>query len=137
MWKQSCAILTLAGIISTGQATATELTGIWAMIPLKSGIANIIEFTATDATVHAFECYGQGQSDQSADPETTAYSYTNNSITLSANGQTIGILEIKALSAEQLTLFQAIDGMPNGGTSFVYRKTNNIKPLCEQYKEPA
>lgn len=44
MWKQSCAILTLATALSTSPAMATELQGIWAMLPLKSGVANVIEF---------------------------------------------------------------------------------------------
>lgn len=44
MWKQSCAILTLATALSTSPAMATDLQGIWAMLPLKSGVANVIEF---------------------------------------------------------------------------------------------
>lgn len=137
MWKQSCAVLTLASILATSQATAADLQGIWAMLPLKSGVANVIEFGADKATVHAFECYGKGEIDQSADPETTAYSRADQTITLSAEGETIGTLEIKALSPTELTLFQAIEGMPNGGSSFVYRKATEVKPLCELYQEPS
>lgn len=137
MWKQSCAILTLASLLATHQATAADLQGIWAMVPLKSGIANVIEFGADQATVHAFECYGKGEADQSADPETSTYTRKDQTISLSSDGQSAGSLEIKALSADELTLFQAIDGMPNGGTSFVYRKTSSVKPLCELYQEPS
>lgn len=135
MWKQSCAMLTLAGVFLTSQANAAELQGIWAMVPLKSGIANVIEFTADKATVHAFECYAKDQSEQSEDPETSAYSLKDQTISLIMAGQPVGTLEIKALSTEALTLFQAIEGMPNGGTSFVYRKASSIKPLCELYQE--
>ena len=135
MWKQSCAMLTLAGVFLTSQANAAELQGIWAMVPLKSGIANVIEFTADKATVHAFECYAKDQSEQSEDPETSAYSLKDQTISLIKAGQPVGTLEIKALSTEALTLFQAIEGMPNGGTSFVYRKASSIKPLCELYQE--
>ena len=137
MWKQSCAILTLATALSTSPAMATELQGIGAMLPLKSGVANVIEFKEKKIAVHAFECYGQGQSDQSSDPETTDYSRIDDTITLSHEGQSVGVLEIKALSAEALTLFQAVEGAPNGGTSFVYRKVSSVKPLCELYQEPA
>lgn len=137
MWKQSCAMLTLAGVFLTSQANAAELQGIWAMVPLKSGIANVIEFTADKATVHAFECYAKDQSEQSEDPETSAYSLKDQTISLIMAGQPVGTLEIKALSTEALTLFQAIEGMPNGGTSFVYRKASSIKPLCELYQEPS
>lgn len=137
MWKQSCAILTLASALATSPAIAAELQGIWAMLPLKSGVANVIEFTEKNATAHAFECYGQGQSDQSADPETTSYSLADHQITLSVAGESAGVLQIKALSTDELTLFQAIEGMPNGGTSFVYRRVTSIAPLCELYQEPA
>ncbi|MFZ3193278.1 MAG: lipocalin family protein [Moraxellaceae bacterium] len=137
MWKQSCAILTLASLLATHQATAADLQGIWAMVPLKSGIANVIEFGVDQATVHAFECYGKGEADQSADPETSTYTRQDQIISLSSDGQAAGSLEIKALSANELTLFQAIDGMPNGGTSFVYRKASSVKPLCELYQEPS
>lgn len=136
MWKQSCAILTLASLLATHQATAADLQGIWAMVPLKSGIANVIEFGADQATVHAFECYGKGEADQSADPETSTYTRKGQTISLSTDGQAAGSLEIKALSADELTLFQAIEGMPNGGTSFVYRKASSVKPLCELYQAP-
>lgn len=136
MWKQSCAALTLVGALSSSPAIAADLQGIWAMVPLKSGVANVLEFDESNATVHAFECYGQGEVDQSADAETTAYSRAAQTITLSAEGKTVGTLDIKSLSATELTLFQAVDGMPNGGTSFVYRKTDSVKPLCELYQEP-
>ena len=135
MWKQSYPAIALASLLISSQATASDLQGIWAMLPLKSGVANVIEFTADKATVHAFECYAKDQSEQSEDPETSAYSLKDQTISLIMAGQPVGTLEIKALSTEALTLFQAIEGMPNGGTSFVYRKASSIKPLCELYQE--
>jgi len=137
MWKQSCIALALTSALISSQATAADLQGIWAMLPLKSGVANVIEFSADKATVHSFECYGKGEADQSADPETSTYTRQDQTISLSTNGQPAGSLQIKALSATELTLFQAIEGMPNGGTSFIYRKASSVKPLCELYQEPS
>jgi hypothetical protein len=137
MWKQSYPAIALASLLISSQVTAGDLQGIWAMLPLKSGVANVIEFGADKATVHSFECYGKGEVDQSADPETSTYTLSDQTIRLSADGQSAGSLQIKALSATELTLFQAIDGMPNGGTSFVYRKASSVKPLCELYQEPS
>ncbi|MEC7119642.1 MAG: lipocalin family protein [Pseudomonadota bacterium] len=138
MRKQSLTLLVFSfAFTSLSHANSNALHGIWAMVPLKSGIANVVEFTADTATVHSFECYAQGQSDSSADPETTQYSLSDQTIALNADGQPVGTLEIKALSATELTLFQAIDGMPNGGSSFTYRKATEVKPLCDLYQEPS
>lgn len=137
MWKQSFAALALLATSVSSQATTTELQGIWAMLPLKSGVANVIEFTMDRATVHAFECYATNKSDSSADPETSTYKLNQNNIMLSADGVDLGTLEIKNLSESELTLFQKVEGAANGGSSFVYRKTTQIKPLCELYQEPS
>jgi len=136
MWKQSCAVLTLAGVLATSQATASELKGIWAMLPLKSGVANVIEFTENQATAHGFDCYGKGESEQSADPETLKYQHADSNITLSKDGKTVSVLQIKAISAEELTLLPVTEGLANDGISFIYRKVSSVKPLCELYQEP-
>lgn len=113
---------------STPPLDKPHLVGIWAMMPLANGIANVAEYQIDGKVqLHSFNCVER--SDQ--DVEVSDYS-------VAADGKSIRIdspmrafdLEVLAFSDNLMVL-----GMSVGGSQlkFMYKKVEKVEPLCDLY----
>lgn len=127
---------TLAAALLAGCATkphfqpldTLHLVGIWAMLPLGNGIANVAEYQADGKVqLHTFNCVESG--DQTI--EVSDYS-------LAVDGKSIHIksperaFDLKVLAYKDDLM---VVGMPVAGSElkFIYKKVANVKPLCDSY----
>ena len=113
--------------------TQQRLTGIWAMIPLRNGIANVVEFNAdAKATIHAFNCL-----------ETEEHSALEvNNFRVSNDGKFIHLRSPKRSSNLKILLLDP-QAMRLGTTIadqdliFEYLKEDKVIPLCALYPDAA
>lgn len=134
------AAVLLSACTGTGQKDAKALpateneaaiVGIWAMMPLRNGIANVVEYTVDGKSrLHAFNC---------AEPKEQAVEVAD--YRFSADGQTLHLtspqrdfdLQVLTLKPTLMKLAMTIEGMD---LSFTYLKTDRIAPLCALYQKP-
>ncbi|MCW2481428.1 hypothetical protein [Candidatus Symbiopectobacterium sp. NZEC135] len=108
------------------------LIGIWAMLPLKNGIANVVEFRADDQVLlHSFNCENP---QVKMGVEQSHYTVEKNSqtIRLTSSGNTT-LLKILGIVGRAMKLKQPI-GVENESLTFSYLKVAQVAPLCEMYK---
>lgn len=138
---QKILFATIFSILLTSCATAPNknlnsekgpkeaIIGIWAMLPLRNGIANVVEFTkAGESNLHSFNC----ENTPPEEIELSTYVVSNNgkNINIKTNGKTQE-LSLIAIGEKSMILGQDV-----GGTllQFHYIKANHIAPLCHLYK---
>jgi hypothetical protein len=122
---------TMAVSPTEGKKSSDRIIGKWAMIPLRNGIANVVEFTtAGKSTVYPFNC---SEATTEA-PEVSTYS-------VSKDGKIIQLFspdsktELEILSIKPRTMELAM-GVGDSRMTFTYAKTEKISPLCLLYKKP-
>ncbi|MEQ9968725.1 hypothetical protein ABRP72_06005 [Pectobacterium carotovorum] len=105
------------------------LVGTWAMLPLKNGIANVVEFRADGkALLHVFNCEkpnvdeGVETSDYVVDVHEKLLH-----LTASGNNNTLKIMDLKsrAMKMEQAVMDEKL--------TFSYVKVDKVMPLCFLY----
>lgn len=107
-----------------------DIEGIWAMIPLKNGIANVVQYN-TDGTssLYSFNC---AKPDVKEPVET--YSYTvdkENKIITLTSGTYHTSLKIVKITKKTMALEQKIND--DFSVSLLYAKVSDITPLCGLY----
>ena len=126
----SCATAPNGNINSEVEIKA-GIVGIWAMHPLRNGIANVAEFTKEGkSNLHSFNCR------EKSTGEIESYTYTISSdgreINLELNGE-VQELKIVSINENSMTLGQKVG---DSLLKFSYVKTDRISPLCHLHKEP-
>lgn len=108
------------------------VVGMWAMVPLRNGIANVVEYTTDGKSkLHSFNCAKPGE----AEVEESVYN-------ISEDGQAIHInspnqsfdLQVLSFKRNAMRLAMSIDGME---LQFSYLKVSKIAPLCALYEKGA
>ncbi|MBH3341377.1 hypothetical protein I5L51_19870 [Pseudomonas mendocina] len=115
--------------------SATEndqrLVGIWAMLPLRNGIANVAEYRADGKVLlHSFNC---------AEPDKRGIEESD--YRFSEDGRTIHVsspqrafdLQVLDLQPNSMRLGMQVAGFD---LNFSYLKRNEVAPLCALYVEP-
>ena len=106
----------------------TNLVGIWAMVPLANGIANVAEYQADGKVqLHSFNCVEQGD----GEVEVSDYS-------LAADGKAIHIKSPERAFDLRVVGFVGklmVLGMPVAGSElkFFYKKVDQVQPLCDAF----
>lgn len=107
------------------------VVGIWAMMPLRNGIANVVEYTADGKSrLHPFNCAEPG----GREVEVADYR-------ISEDGKSIQItspyrdfdLQVLSFQRNTMKLAMSIEGIE---LQFSYLKTDKIAPLCTLYGKP-
>jgi len=105
------------------------VVGVWAMMPLRNGIANVVEYRADGKSkLHSFNCTKPGETAV----EESVY-------TISEDGKTISVsspyqnfdLRVLSFKRNAMKLAMTIEGME---LQFSYLKTSKIAPLCALYE---
>lgn len=107
-----------------------SIVGIWAMIPLRNGIANVVEFTREGkSNLHAFNCRKKSLTES----ESSTYTINDekNNIRFDSSGR-IDNLSIVSIKKKTMTLRQMVG---EDQLEFAYIRTNKVSPLCFLYKE--
>lgn len=108
-----------------------RLVGIWAMLPLRNGIANVAEYRADGKVLlHSFNC---------AEPDKRGIEESD--YRFSENGRTIHVsspqrafdLQVLDLQPNSMKLGMQVAGFE---LNFSYLKRNEVAPLCALYVEP-
>lgn len=113
-------------------ADKKSLVGLWAMLPLKNGIANVVEFRPDDqALLHSFNCENPLVK---IGVETSHYAVdeNNQTIRLTSPGHD-SQLNIVGMVGRVLKLEQPL-GFDNESLTFTYLKVKKIVPLCAMYQ---
>lgn len=115
---------------ATAAATQEKLIGIWAMLPLRNGIANVVEFSAdAKATLYSFNCIDQEQHP----PEIS-------DIEVSGDGKFIHFksparsMDLEILTLKPYSMELGMTGIDKG-LNFGYLKVDKIKSLCALYPD--
>jgi hypothetical protein len=113
------------GNASDAMEESAKLVGIWKMHPLRNGIANIAEFTATgESRLHPYNCITKDQET----PVIYRYVVDWGSRTIQLDGnEGSQTLKIKSISNTSLELSQNISG---SHLNFKYTKGSDLLPLC-------
>jgi hypothetical protein len=108
-----------------------RVVGIWAMMPLRNGIANVIEFTNEGkSNLHSFNC--NEKSTNEVESSTYAVSEDRTKILFKSGGETED-LQIIGISEKAMILGQLVGSEV---LKFSYVRTSRVAPLCFLYKEP-
>lgn len=116
---------------STDKLDKKDLIGIWAMLPLNNGTANVVEFKPDNqAVLHAFDCE---KPQQKSAVETSHYQLdeVKKTIRLTAPEFTSD-LHIIDLRPRTMKLEQPM-GFDDISLTFSYIKVNKVVPLCHLY----
>ena len=106
------------------------VVGVWAMMPLRNGIANVVEYTADGKSkLHSFNCTKPGETAV----EESAYSIREDGkiISISSPYQNFD-LRVLSFKRNAMKLAMTIEGME---LQFSYLKTSKIAPLCVLYEK--
>lgn len=108
------------------------LVGIWAMFPLKNGIANIVEFRADDQVLlHSFNCENP---QVKIDVETSHYAVDKGTQTIRLTSPGYDQkLNIVGIVGRVMKLEQPLD-FDDESLTFTYLKVTKIVPLCAMYE---
>jgi hypothetical protein len=121
----SLALLTL--LTSCTKYEHKDIVGLWAMIPLVNGIANVIEYTEGGKSInHAFKC-GKDKAYKSYKPFESDFYIDDNSV-LIKNYKISMNLEIVNLDKDTMILADSDSGM-----IFSYTRVNTIEPNCKVF----
>ncbi|MBF7140977.1 MULTISPECIES: hypothetical protein [Pseudomonas] len=110
-------------------ADQAALLGIWAMIPLRNGIANVVEYSPDGkAALHPFNCAEPGPTQE---VEMSSY-------TLAKDGKSIHIespknafdLQVVTAKPNAMALAMTLSGQQ---LAFIYLKVKKVVPLCFMY----
>jgi hypothetical protein len=113
-----------------GNETKPSIVGIWAMLPLRNGIANVAEFTKDGkSNLYSFNCRKKWSDE--TEPSTYTISNDGKNIRLDSNGE-IQELSLISISENEMVLGQKVGG---NLLKFSYIKVSRISPLCFLYKE--
>lgn len=125
----------LLAACATGQNTNTKadakdaIVGIWAMVPLRNGIANVVEFTKDGkSNVYPFNC--RSSTSEKIESSVYAVSSSGEKIELTTEGETQE-LGLVAVGKKSMILSQDVAGST---LKFSYIRVNRISPLCHMYK---
>ena len=111
---------------SEGQAS---LIGIWAMVPLKNGIANVAEFDeAGISKLHPFNC--QTKTNEPVQISEYKLSDDGKNIQLNTHGEVMDLV-VKSISDREMVLAQEVLDF---SLKFMYLRTDEVAPLCDLYK---
>lgn len=113
---------------STKPFNQPDLVGIWAMVPLGNGIANVTEYQ-NDGKVrlHPFNCVEESNQEV----EVSSYSLAADGKSIRLNSPTRSFdLDVLAYSERAMML-----GMSVGDSQlkFLYKKVEKVEPLCDLY----
>ncbi|WP_440480421.1 hypothetical protein [Pseudomonas putida] len=106
----------------------SAIVGIWAMMPLKSGIANVAEYKADGKVLlHPFNC---------AEPKTQAVEVSDYKV--AEDGSSIHVQsEARAFDLKVLgfapTVMMLSMPVADAQLTFLYRKVDQVAPLCDLY----
>ncbi|WP_417783713.1 hypothetical protein [Terasakiella pusilla] len=106
-----------------------ELAGIWAMVPLKNGIANVVEYSADGtSTLHPFNCIEKTEEG----PVKATYTLENQGKRISVLQQgTEFDLDVTFYDKERLQTIMQISGIE---LTFTYIKRQDVASLCHMFK---
>lgn len=114
-------------------AIQENLIGIWAMVPLRNGIANVVEYSADGkATLHPFNC---------VEPE-AGDAVEVSDVTVSGDGKVLHLksptdsMDLRVLALSPHTMKLGMDGAYQGLT-FNYVRVSQVKSLCDLYPNAA
>lgn len=116
---------------SSTTASMNSVVGIWAMIPLRNGVANVIEFTKEgESKLHRFNCL----TDSSEETEISNYAIKDSGkgihISSKDKSRYLNVLSVKANSMR----LGAAD-YQGRELQHEYMKTDKASPLCDLYKK--
>ena len=117
--------------IKPSDGSNIAIVGIWAMMPLRNGIANVVEFTKEGkSNLYSFNC--REKSSDEVESSTYTISGDGKNIHLDSNG------EVQNLSLISINRNAMILGQKVGDAllEFSYTRTSRVSPLCFLYKEP-
>lgn len=107
--------------------------GSWAMIPLKNGIANVVEFREDDQVLlHSFNCETP-LVERGVETSHYAINEDHQTIHLTSPGHDTQIKILGTVGRVIMKLEQPIN-LENESQAFNYLKVTKIRPLCELYK---
>jgi len=115
--------------VAQSAESKASLIGIWAMIPLKNGIANVAEFDeAGISKLHPFNC--QKQTNEPI--QISEYELTNDgkTIQLNTHGEVMDLV-VKSVTEKEMVLAQEVLDF---SFKFMYLRTDTVAPLCDLYK---
>ncbi len=107
-----------------------SIIGIWAMLPLRNGIANVVEFTKEGrSNLHPFNC----RKNTSGEVESSIYTISDDgmNVRLDSGGE-IQNLSIISINNDTMFLEQKAG---NFSLKFAYVRSDRVSPLCSLYKE--
>lgn len=109
-----------------------DLIGIWAMLPLKNGIANVVEYKTNDQVlVYGFNCE-KPQTEIAVETFHYIVDKTSQVIKLTSPDYK-SQLKILDITERMMKLEQPM-GFDDISLTFSYLKVNKVAPLCVMYK---
>lgn len=107
------------------------IVGIWAMLPMRNGIANVIEFTKEGkSNLYSFNC--KEKSSNEVESSTYKISGDGKNIHLDSSGEAQD-LSLISINKNEMILGQSVG---DSLLKFSYARTGRVSPLCFLYKEP-
>lgn len=108
------------------------VVGMWSMVPLRNGIANVVEYTADGKSkLHSFNCAKPGETEV----EESVYNISEDGKTIHINSPYQSFdLQVLSFKRNAMRLAMSIEGME---LQFSYLKVNKIAPLCALYEKEA
>ncbi|WP_265495234.1 hypothetical protein, partial [Providencia heimbachae] len=104
--------------------------GIWAMVPLKNGIANVVEYKADGSSIlQPFNCSKPDKKDES---EHSSYSINSENDVI-AHKSEFGNFDLKILEINQNTMKLEQKITDDFSVSLLYIKVDKVSPLCYLY----
>lgn len=109
-----------------------SLVGTWGMIPLRNGIANVVEYTADgQSKLHAFNCE---EPKSESEVELADYRLSDDGKTLHVSSPQRNFdLQVLAFTPRAMRLAMQIEGTE---LTFTYIKLKAVAPLCFLYSNP-
>lgn len=107
------------------------IVGIWAMLPLRNGIANVVEFTKEGkSNLYSFNC----KEKYSNEIESFTYKISDDgkNIHLDSSGEAQD-LSLISINNNAMILGQNVG---DAVLKFSYTRTDRVSPLCALYNEP-
>ncbi|CDL83585.1 hypothetical protein [Xenorhabdus szentirmaii] len=143
--------LSFCGYGLAGTNIKNDIIGIWAMTPLETGRANVVEFKENNVTyLYPFTCLRNGKKVISGtyyngvtydnEMERSTYSISNDVISITFNGEKKPYILLRFKGVEKqrgktILKLSEVYGPIIGSTKteFSYTKTDKIQPLCAQF----
>ncbi|MDX7987782.1 hypothetical protein FE392_10640 [Xenorhabdus sp. 12] len=143
--------LLFCGYSLAGTNIKNDIIGIWAMTPLETGRANVVEFKENNVTyLYPFTCLRNGKKVISGTyyngviydnkMEKSTYSISNDVISITFDGEKKPYTSLRFKGVEKqrgktILKLSEVHGPVTDSTKteFLYTKTDNIQPLCAQF----